>query len=123
MADLFSVGKESTEKCCHRRLSLNFAMSEKSLIMSHPGVILKKEFLEHLVLSAYQVCKATKIDKMSLSFILRGERDIRPAIALRLSRYFGLSDGYFMRLQAAYDTRKTRLELQTELQDIQPLSA
>ncbi|HIA57060.1 MAG TPA: addiction module antidote protein, HigA family, partial [Candidatus Lambdaproteobacteria bacterium] len=91
MADLFSVGKKSREKCCHRRLSLSFAMSEKSLIMSHPGTILKEEFLEPLALSAYQVCKATKIDKMSLSFILRGERAIRPATALRLSRYFGLS--------------------------------
>ena len=98
-------------------------MSEKSLIMSHPGTILKEEFLDPLALSAYQVCKATKIDKMSLSFILRGERAIRPATALRLSRYFGLSDGYFLRLQAAYDTRKTRLELHTELQHIQPLSA
>jgi plasmid maintenance system antidote protein VapI len=40
-----------------------------------------------------------------------------------LSRYFGLSDSYWLRLQSSYDERKTRLELQEELEGIQPLTA
>ncbi len=95
----------------------------KDLMMSHPGTILKREFLEPLGLSAYRTCKATGIDKMTLSCVLRGQRAIRPATALRLSRYFGLSDGYWLRLQSSCDERKTRLELQEELEGIQPLTA
>ena len=74
-------------------------------------------------LSAYRICKETGIDKMTLSYVLRGQRAIRPATALRLSRYFGLSDSYWLRLQSSYDERKTRLELQEELEGIQPLTA
>ena len=44
----------------------------KDLMMSHPGTILKREFLEPLGLSAYRICKATGIDKMTLSCVLRG---------------------------------------------------
>lgn len=78
-------------------------MANKLIPLEHPGVFLKEEFLEPLSLSAYRVCKDTGIPSMALSEILRGIRSITPRIGIRLSKYFGVSEGYFSRLQLQYD--------------------
>ena len=78
-------------------------MAKKLIPLEHPGVFLKEEFLEPLSLSAYRVSKDTGISNMALSEILRGIRNITPRVGIRLSKYFGVSEGYFSRLQLQYD--------------------
>ncbi len=78
-------------------------MNENLIPLEHPGIFLKEEFMEPLELSAYKISKDTGIPSMTLSEILRGKRGITPRVGIRLSRYFGLSEGYFSRLQLQYD--------------------
>ncbi len=78
-------------------------MAVKLIPLEHPGLFLKEEFMEPLKLSAYKVSKDTGIPNMALSEILRGLRGITPRVGIRLSKYFGLSEGYFSRLQLQYD--------------------
>ncbi len=78
-------------------------MSKKLIPLEHPGIFLKEEFMEPLGLSAYKVSKDTGLPGMTLSEIIRGKRGITPRVGIRLSRYFGLSEGYFSRLQLQYD--------------------
>jgi len=78
-------------------------MAEKLIPIEHPGIFLKEEFMEPLEVSAYKVAKDTNISSMAISEILRGKRNITPRVGIRLSKYFGVSEGYFSRLQLQYD--------------------
>ncbi|MCB2181356.1 MAG: HigA family addiction module antidote protein [Desulfobulbaceae bacterium] len=78
-------------------------MVKRMIPLEHPGIFLKDEFMEPLGLSAYRISKDTGISNMALSEILRGIRGISPRVGIRLSKYFGLSEGYFSRLQLQYD--------------------
>ncbi len=78
-------------------------MAEKLIPIEHPGIFLKEEFMEPLEVSAYKVAKDTNISIMAISEILRGKRNITPRVGIRLSKYFGVSEGYFSRLQLQYD--------------------
>lgn len=78
-------------------------MTKKLIPLEHPGIFIKEEFLEPLNLSAYRVSKDTGISSMALSEILRGLRNITPRIGIRLAKYFGVSEGFFSRLQLQYD--------------------
>ncbi len=85
-------------------------------------MFLKQEFLEPLNLSAYRVAKDTGIPYMALSEILRGKRSITPRVGIRLSKYFGLSEGYFLRLQLQYDIDMVKERESREITKIKPLS-
>ena len=78
-------------------------MAKKIIPLEHPGIFLKEEFMEPLNLSAYKVAKDTGVANMAMSEILRGIRSITPRVGIRLSKYFGVSEGYFSRLQLQYD--------------------
>ncbi len=78
-------------------------MSEKLIPLEHPGIILKEEFMQPFGLSAYRLAKDTGISNMAISEIVRGKRNITPRVGIRLSKYFGMSEGYFSRLQLQYD--------------------
>ena len=78
-------------------------MAKKLIPLEHPGIFLKEEFLEPLDISAYKVSKDTNISNMAISEIVRGKRSITPRVGIRLSKYFGVSEGYFSRLQLQYD--------------------
>jgi addiction module HigA family antidote len=71
--------------------------------IEHPGVLLKDEFLVPLGLTAYRVSKETGINETALGQILKGKRSISPLNGLKLARFFGLSDDYFVRIQMRYD--------------------
>jgi len=75
----------------------------KLISLEHPGIILQEEFIEPLELTAYKVSKATGISQTALGEIIRGTRNITSKTGLKLAKYFGLSDGYFMKLQMQYD--------------------
>ncbi len=78
-------------------------MAVKLIPLEHPGIFLKEEFMDTLEVSAYRVSKDTNISNMTISEIVRGKRSITPRVGIRLSKYFGVSEGYFSRLQLQYD--------------------
>lgn len=69
----------------------------------HPGEILQEEFLEELGLSQNALAKAIDVPANRINEIIRGRRGITADTDLRLARFFGLSEGYWLRLQNAYD--------------------
>lgn len=85
------------------------------------GELLKEEFLEPLGISQYRLAKATGIPAQRIGQIVLGRRRITADTDLRLCRYFGLTDGYWLRAQVAYDVEEARTALEADLQDIQPL--
>lgn len=78
-------------------------MTERLITLEHPGIFLKEEFMDPFGLSAYRVAMDAKIPNMAISEILRGVRSITPRVGIRLAKYFGVSEGYFARLQLQYD--------------------
>ncbi len=70
---------------------------------THPGEILREEFLIPMDISAYKVAKNLGVPTNRISSIANEERDISPETALLLSRFFGVSDDLWINLQAHYD--------------------
>ena len=87
-------------------------MKEKKLPPIHPGEILMEEFLKPMELSQYRLAKDINVPARRINEIVHGKRSISPDTALRLSRYFGMSERFWMNLQARYDLEmeKDRLE-------------
>lgn len=77
----------------------------------HPGEILQEEFLRPLGLSQYQLAKDTNVSPRRINEIVRGQRSISADTALRLSRFFGTSEHFWLNLQTRFDleTQKDRL--------------
>ena len=87
-------------------------MSEATHIeLEHPGIILREEFIEPLGISLGRLAEVTGIPKGSLSKIVNGKYAITAETGIRLSRAFGLSDGYFYRLQTAYSSEQAAKKL------------
>lgn len=86
-----------------------------------PGEFLKEEFLEPLGISQYRLAKEIGVPAGRIGQIVAGKRAITADTDLRLCRFFGLSNGYWLRAQAAYDTEVAEHELADELAKITPL--
>ena len=71
-----------------------------------PGDILRRSFMEPLGLSAYRVAKEIGVPQITLSQILRGNRGISPAMAVRLGLYFGVTPQFWLSMQADHDLSK-----------------
>src|SRR3990170_4284559 len=78
-------------------------MTERKLPPIHPGEILLEEFLHPLGISQYRLAKDISVPARRINEIVLGKRSISPDTALRLSRFFGLSDRFWINLQARYD--------------------
>jgi addiction module HigA family antidote len=89
----------------------------------HPGEILLTEFLEPLGVSQYRLAKAVDVPARRINEIVHGQRRISADTALRLARYFGTSERFWMNLQARYDLEIEKDRLGTALDVIQPRSA
>ena len=78
----------------------------------HPGEILLEEFLKPMDISQHQLAKDISVSAGRINDIVRGSYSITADTAIRLSRYFGLSERFWLNLQAAYDleVEKDRLE-------------
>jgi addiction module HigA family antidote len=87
-------------------------MSEQKLPPIHPGEILLEEFLKPMGISQYRLAKDTSVSARRINEIVHGQRAISPDTALRLSRYFGLSERFWINLQARYnlEVEKDRLK-------------
>jgi addiction module HigA family antidote len=86
----------------------------------HPGEILKKEFLDEIGMSQNQLAKAVGVPGNRIHAVVNATRDITADTDLRLSRFFGLSEGYFLRLQNAYDTLEAKRRIANQLAKIEP---
>ncbi len=74
----------------------------------HPGEILKEEFLVEIDMSQNQLAHAINVPPNRIHAIVNGTRDITADTDLRLSRFFGLSEGYWLRLQNLYDLMEAK---------------
>jgi len=101
-------------------------MSDKKLDPIHPGEILLEEFLIPMDISQYRLAKDISVPPRRINEIVHGKRGVSANTALRLERYFGLSEGFWLRLQARYDleVEKDRLEdrLENEVRIYSPAS-
>jgi addiction module HigA family antidote len=75
----------------------------KKLPPIHPGEILREEFLSPLDLSQYRLAKDTGVPPRRINEIVRGQRAISADTALRLARFFGMSERFWINLQSHYD--------------------
>ena len=78
-------------------------MRTRKLPPIHPGEILLEEFLKPLGVSQYRLAKDINVPARRVNEIVLGKRSVTPDTALRLSRYFGLTDRFWMNLQTRYD--------------------
>jgi addiction module HigA family antidote len=88
-----------------------------------PGDILAEEFLKPMGISAYRLAKEIGVPQMRISEIVAGKRAITVDTGLRLSRYFGLNDGFWTGLQLDHDAALAKEALAEALANITPLKA
>ena len=86
-----------------------------------PGEMLEEEFLKPLGLTKYRLAKDIRVPPQRIGDIVAGKRAITADTDLRLCRYFGLSDGWWLRGQANYDTAMAKDALREVLATIRPL--
>jgi addiction module HigA family antidote len=89
----------------------------------HPGEILFEEFLRPLEISQYRLATDIGVSPRRINEIVQSKRAITADTALRLSRYFGTSERFWLNLQARYDLDKEKDRIEKELAAIQPISA
>jgi addiction module HigA family antidote len=78
-------------------------MKTKKMAPVHPGEILLEEFLTPLGISQYKLAKDISVPPRRINEIVQGKRSISADTALRLARYFGLSERFWLNLQSRYD--------------------
>ncbi|MDE2383427.1 MAG: HigA family addiction module antidote protein [Alphaproteobacteria bacterium] len=85
-----------------------------------PGEMLEEEFLLPLGMTKYRLAKSIGVPAQRIGDIIAGKRGITADTDLRLCRFFGLSDGWWLRLQASHDTALAKRKLAAELAKIVP---
>lgn len=95
-------------------------MPKKLLPPIHPGEILLEEFLKPLGISQYRLAKEIGVPAQRIGDIVAGKRAITADTDLRLCRFFGLSEGYWLRGQVRFDTEMAKDRLAAELAKIKP---
>ncbi len=98
----------------------------KKIRAIHPGEILNEEFLAPMKISQYRLAKDLGVSPSPrrINEIIKGTRAITADTALRLSRYFGLSERYWLNLQAWFDIETEKDKLGTRLNDeVHPIAA
>jgi addiction module HigA family antidote len=91
-------------------------MKTKKLPPIHPGEILREEFMKPLGLSQNALARALQIPPRRINEIVQEQRAITADTALRLARYFGTSAEFWTGLQADYELRLARHDLQTRIE-------
>lgn len=92
-------------------------MNDKRLPPIHPGEVLLEEFLKPMGISQYRLAKATSVPARRINEIVHGKRSITADTALRLSKFFGMSDRFWMNLQTRYDLELEKDRLGNRLDD------
>ena len=106
-------------------------MSRSSTIMRdrdqlpnpHPGEILLEEFLKPMGLSQNALARAIHVPPRRINEIVLGKRDVTADTDLRLARFFGISEGFFLGLQTDFDLMERRRQIGSDLKTIEPRAA
>jgi antitoxin HigA-1 len=88
-----------------------------------PGELLLEEFLKPMGISQYRLAKEIGVPAQRIGDIVAGKRTVSADTDLRLCRFFGLSNGYWLRAQAAYDTEVAERSIGPKLATIKPWTA
>jgi addiction module HigA family antidote len=89
----------------------------------HPGEILMEEFLRPMTLSQTALANAIGVPPRRINEIVLGKRAITADTDLRLARYFGMSEGFFIGLQTDYELTQRRRQIGDKLKAIRPRAA
>ena len=89
----------------------------------HPGEVLREEFLKPLGISAYELGKRLHVPVPRVNDIVLERRGISADTAVRLSRFFGTTEQFWMNLQAAYEVSHVKATRGAEIERIQPRAA
>ena len=106
-------------------------MSKSSIILNdaarlpnpHPGEILLEEFLKPMGVSQNALARAVHVPPRRINEIVLGKRAVSADTDLRLARYFAISEGFFLGLQADYDLMERRRQIGADLATIAPRAA
>lgn len=91
----------------------------KKTHFSHPGILLRDEFLGPLNMKPGSLARAIGVDRTRVKTIIDGKRDITADTALRLAKFFGTTAGFWMNLQQHYDLALAETSLSRQLQRIE----
>lgn len=92
-------------------------MARRTLPPVHPGQVLLEEFLEPMEISQYRLAKDISVSPRRINEIVHGKRAIPADTALRLARFFGRSDRFWLNLQTSYDLDIEREKLGSRLDE------
>jgi addiction module HigA family antidote len=96
---------------------------ERKVRPTHPGEILREDFLPDFGLSVASFAKAIGVSRQTVNELLRERRAISPEMALRLARFFGNSPEFWMKAQIAWDLWDASMNIRNEILLISPLNA
>lgn len=93
-------------------------------ITTHPGEILREEFLKPLDMSVNALATRLRVPATRIGAIVKGERGVTADTAMRLARYFATTPEFWMNLQTMYDLTKAKAESGAAIErDVQPRAA
>jgi addiction module HigA family antidote len=92
-------------------------MTKTALLPVHPGEVLLEEFLEPMEITQYRLAKDISVPPRRINEIVHGKRAVTADTALRLARYFGTSDRFWLNLQTSYDLDVQRDKLGSRLEE------
>ncbi len=99
-------------------------MTRNGMRPIHPGEILREEYLNPLEMSVNALSKALHVPATRMNEIVRENRGITADTALRLARYFGTSDRFWLNLQTEYELRRAQISKAEQVtREIQPHAA
>jgi addiction module HigA family antidote len=90
---------------------------------THPGEMLLEEFLNPMNLTQRELAEGIRVPYQRVNEIINGKRGITPSTAIRLAKFFGNSEGFWMNLQLRWDLYRARDSEASELKKIQPVHA
>ncbi len=94
----------------------------QTLVPVHPGEVLREEFLRPLGITQYRLAKETNVPARRINEIVKEQRAVTADTALRLAKFFGTSEMFWLNLQARYDLDVQRQKLGRGLASVRPLS-
>jgi len=89
----------------------------------HPGEILREEFLKPLAMSVCELARRLRVPAPRINDIVLEKRGISADTAVRLARFFGTSELFWMNLQSSYEVRRAKAALSEALRRIEPRKA
>jgi len=92
-------------------------MSNRKIEPIHPGEILLEEFLKPMGISQYRLAKDINVPARRINEVIHGKRSVSVDTALRLSRYFSLSERFWLNLQTRYDIEVQKDKLDNRIEE------